>query len=131
MRLAFLALLACIAVGCSGKSDKIELTARELNPDLKSTPLIEDVIDEAELGLPRGSAIDDTSRFYVADISLHGVQVYHTVAAGDREPKYIGRFGVEGSADGAFLFPNAVAVDGRSRIYVADWRNGRIQVWGY
>ncbi len=76
-------------------------------------------------------AIDDASRFYVADISLHGVQVYHTVVAGDRTPKYIGRFGVEGSADGAFLFPNAVAVDGRSRIYVADWRNGRIQVWGY
>ena len=52
MRFAGLALLACMAVGCSGKSDKIELTARELNPDLKPTPLIEDVIDEAELGLP-------------------------------------------------------------------------------
>lgn len=86
---------------------------------------------EGDLGLPRGSAIDDTSRFYVADIALHGIQIYHTVATGDRTPKYIGRFGVEGSSDGAFLFPNAVAVDARARVYVADWRNGRIQVWGY
>ena len=84
-----------------------------------------------DLGLPRGSAVDDANRVYVADISIQGIQVYHSVASGDRSPKYIGRFGVEGSADGAFLFPNAVAVDGRSRVYVADWRNGRIQVWSY
>jgi DNA-binding beta-propeller fold protein YncE len=97
----------------------------------KRVGLIKRGATDSDLGLPRGSAIDDAGRFYVADISLHGVQVYHTVVSGERTPKYIGRFGVEGSADGAFLFPNAVAVDGRSRIYVADWRNGRIQVWGY
>ncbi|MEO8557384.1 MAG: hypothetical protein ABI474_12020 [Actinomycetota bacterium] len=101
------------------------------DPTGKRVSLVKRGASEADLGLPRGSAIDDASRFYVADISLHGVQIYHTVVPGDRTPKYIGRFGVEGSADGAFLFPNAVAVDGRSRIYVADWRNGRIQVWGY
>ena len=97
----------------------------------KRVGLIKRGAAEPDLGLPRGSAIDDAGRFYVADISLHGVQVYHTVVPDERTPKYIGRFGVEGSADGAFLFPNAVAVDGRARIYVADWRNGRIQVWGY
>ena len=85
----------------------------------------------ADLGLPRGSAVDDAKRVYVADISIQGIQVYHSMVPGDRSPKYIGRFGEEGSADGAFLFPNAVAVDGRSRVYVADWRNGRIQVWSY
>ena len=86
---------------------------------------------EGDLGLPRGLAIDDSGRVYVADISLQGIQVYHAFAPGDRAPRYVGRFGVEGSGDGAFLFPNAVAVDSRARVYVADWRNGRIQVWTY
>jgi len=84
-----------------------------------------------DLGLPRGAAIDDASRVYVADVTGQSVQVYQALATGEHSPKYVGRFGEEGSADGSFRMPNAVAVDGRSRVYVADWRNNRIQVWTY
>jgi DNA-binding beta-propeller fold protein YncE len=84
-----------------------------------------------DLGLPRGMAIDDSGRIYVADVSQQGVQVYHLLTAGESAPRHVGRFGEEGSGDGGFRLPNAVAVDGRSRVYVADWRNNRIQVWTY
>jgi sugar lactone lactonase YvrE len=59
------------------------------------------------------------------------VQIYHALATGESQPKFMGRFGEEGSQDGGFRLPNAVAVDGRSRVYVADWRNNRIQIWTY
>jgi tripartite motif-containing protein 71 len=84
-----------------------------------------------DLGLPRGTAIDDAGRVYVADVTAQGVEIYHALSNGESHPKFIGRFGEEGSGDGAFRLPNAVAVDGRSRVYVADWRNNRIQVWTY
>jgi DNA-binding beta-propeller fold protein YncE len=84
-----------------------------------------------DLGLPRGAAIDDSGRVYVADVTAQGVEIFHALVAGESHPKFIGRFGEEGSGDGAFRLPNAVAVDGRSRVYVADWRNNRIQVWTY
>ena len=48
-----------------------------------------------------------------------------------RRPVYLDRFGREGTVDGAFEFPNGIAVDGRGRVYVADWNNDRIQVWSY
>ena len=84
---------------------------------------------QGDLGLPRGTAIDDADRVYVADVSQQGIQVYHALAIGESQPTFIGRFGEEGSGDGGFRLPNAVAVDGRARVYVADWRNNRIQVW--
>ena len=84
-----------------------------------------------DLGLPRGTAIDDAGRIYVADVTMQGVQVYHSLATGESQPKFVGRFGEEGTQDGGFRLPNAVAVDGRSRVYVADWRNNRIQIWSY
>jgi sugar lactone lactonase YvrE len=84
-----------------------------------------------DLALPRGTAIDDLGRVYVADVTVQGIQVYQALATGERQPRYIGRFGVEGTGDGAFKYPNDVAADGRARLYVADWRNNRIQVWSY
>ncbi|MGE5156486.1 MAG: NHL repeat-containing protein [Betaproteobacteria bacterium] len=84
-----------------------------------------------DLGLPRGAAIDDSGRIYVADTSGQGVQLYHVIGDQDAPPAYIGRFGSPGFEDGAFQFPNGVAVDGRARIYVTDWRNNRVQVWTY
>ena len=88
-------------------------------------------VSVGDLGLPRGAAIDDAGRIYVADVSQQGIQAYQAIATGERQPKFIGGFGEEGTADGAFRLPNAVAVDGRARVYVADWRNNRIQVWTY
>jgi sugar lactone lactonase YvrE len=88
-------------------------------------------VREGDLALPRGAAIDDSNRIYVADVTVQGVQIYQALESGESQPKFIGRFGEEGSQDGGFQLPNAVAVDGRSRVYVADWRNNRIQVWTY
>lgn len=97
----------------------------------KELGMIRRGVKVGDLGLPRGTATDDSARIYVADVTGQGVQIYHALATGDSQPKFIGRFGEEGSGDGGFRLPNAVAVDGRSRVYVADWRNNRIQVWTY
>jgi DNA-binding beta-propeller fold protein YncE len=86
---------------------------------------------EGDLGLPRGTAIDDDGRIYVVDTIAQGVQLYRVLGEQDRAPEYIGRFGIQGTQDGAFQYPNGVAVDTRARIYVTDWRNNRVQVWTY
>ncbi len=84
-----------------------------------------------DLGMPRGTVIDDLGRVYVVDTTGQAVKVYHALGATDDHPAYIGQFGVEGSDDGAFHYPNGVAADARARIYVADWNNNRVQVWTY
>jgi DNA-binding beta-propeller fold protein YncE len=84
-----------------------------------------------DLGLPRGLAIDDRNRVYVVDSVAHRVQVYDAINPGERAPRYLDAFGSEGTVDGTFEFPNGIAVDGRGRVYVADWNNDRIQVWSY
>ncbi len=84
-----------------------------------------------DLGMPRGTTIDDLGRVYVVDATGQAVKVYHVLGEADRQPAYIGQFGVEGSGEGAFHFPNGVAADARARIYVADWNNNRVQVWTY
>lgn len=85
----------------------------------------------AELGLPVGIAIDDRDRVFVVDSVAHDIQMYKTFSPGDRAPEYLASFGIEGTSDGAFEFPNGIAVDGRGRVYVADWNNDRLQVWSY
>lgn len=82
-----------------------------------------------DLGMPRGAVVDGDGHVFVVDTTGQGVQVYETLKPGDTTPKYVGHFGTEGTADGAFAFPNGIAVDGRGRVYVADWRNNRVQVW--
>ena len=86
---------------------------------------------EGDLGIPRGTAVDGDGRVYVVDTMAQGVQVYQAYEAGERAPRFIGRFGVEGTADGGFEYPNGVAVDARGRVYVTDWRNNRVQVWSW
>jgi len=89
--------------------------------------------DDSDLGLPRGMAIDDQQRLFVVDATDQSVKVYRPAAdpAVSASPTFIGLFGVGGTGDGAFHFPNAVATDTRGRVYVADWDNDRVQVWTY
>jgi DNA-binding beta-propeller fold protein YncE len=83
------------------------------------------------LGLPRGVAIDDAGRLYVVDTTGHTVHLYRVATEGDLRPVHIADFGTEGVDDGAFTYPNGVAVDDRARVYVTDRENNRVQVWGY
>ncbi len=87
-------------------------------------------VGEGDLGLPRGAAVDDSGRLYVADTSDHQVRVYR-IEESKATPTYIGSFGEEGQLDGTFEYPNGVATDDRSHIYITDRENNRVQVWGY
>ena len=87
-------------------------------------------IGEGDLGLPRGAAVDDAARLYVADTSDHQVRVYQ-LDESKPVPTYVGSFGGEGQLEGTFEYPNGVATDTRAHIYVTDRENNRVQVWGY
>jgi DNA-binding beta-propeller fold protein YncE len=87
-------------------------------------------IGEGDLGLPRGAAVDDAGRLFVADTADHMVRVY-TVETSKATPTYVGSFGGEGQLDGTFEYPNGVATDKRAHIYITDRENNRVQVWGY
>ena len=80
------------------------------------------------LGLPRGLAIKG-DRLYVVDTTDQSVQVFQIQDEDGTPPKNIGSFGEEGRLDGAFEYPNGVAVDTQGRVYVTDRENGRVQVW--
>jgi tripartite motif-containing protein 71 len=96
----------------------------------KTLAMIGSGVGEGDLGLPRGAAIDDSRRLFVADTSDHQVRVY-TIDKSKALPAYVGSFGTEGSVDGAFEYPNGVATDTRAHVYVTDRENNRVQVWGY
>lgn len=84
-----------------------------------------------QTGLPRGVAVDSRDRIYVGDATAHGVSVFRLAGGSDPGLEYLGFFGGQGIRDGKFSFPNGVAADGRGRLYVADTRNDRIQLWSY
>ena len=84
-----------------------------------------------ELGMPRGVAVDSHGRVYVVDTVRQSVQLFRALQTGETFPAFQTRFGREGTVDGAFEFPNGIAVDGRGRVYVTDWNNDRLQVWSY
>lgn len=86
---------------------------------------------EGTLGLPRGVVVDADGRVYVVDSTGQGVKLFRALQQGETAPAFQVRFGREGSVDGAFEFPNGVAVDGRGRVYITDWNNDRLQVWSY
>ena len=86
---------------------------------------------EGDLGLPRGVAVDGDGRVYVVDSTGQGVKLFRALQQGETAPAFQVRFGTEGTVDGAFEFPNGVAVDGRGRVYITDWNNNRLQVWSY
>jgi DNA-binding beta-propeller fold protein YncE len=88
-------------------------------------------VGSGNLGLPRGVAVDAQDRVYVVDATGQGVFVYAALKPEQTSPEYLGFFGGEGSANGAFLVPTGINLDDRGRIYVADSGNDRVQVWSY
>jgi DNA-binding beta-propeller fold protein YncE len=83
------------------------------------------------LGLPRGITVDDRGRIYIVDTTNQDIQVF---APGDSPtglPEYSYSFGEEGTSEGSFEYPNGIAIDSRSRLYITDRENNRLQVWSY
>jgi DNA-binding beta-propeller fold protein YncE len=101
------------------------------SPAGKMLATISPGVGEGDLGMPRGVAVDDAGRLFVADTSDHMVRVYDVNSSKVVTPAYLGSFGGEGQLDGTFEFPNGVATDTRSHVYVTDRENNRVQVWGY
>ncbi len=86
---------------------------------------------DGNLGLPVGVGIDDQGRVLVVDSSSARVQAYSQLASGQHSPLYINAFGEKGSGDANFSYPNGLAADAQGRVYVADWGNDRLEIWGY
>lgn len=78
----------------------------------------------SELYGPRGVAISEDGRVWVADTGNHRVVVYDGLL---QNPQKIGR---KGPAPGEFSSPVGIAAAPDGRIYVADTGNRRIQILG-
>jgi DNA-binding beta-propeller fold protein YncE len=76
-------------------------------------------------GIPRGLALDSSSRLYVVDPAAHTIDLYSL--KGD----HLTAFGGPGVAAGQFSFPQDVAIDAQGRIFVSDRDNNQVQVWGF
>ena len=100
------------------------------SPNGKVLSSITQGVGAGDLGLPRGAAVDDAGRLFVADTADHQVRAY-MITASKATPTYFGSFGEEGQLDGTFEYPNGVATDQRAHIYITDRENNRTQVWGY
>ncbi len=96
----------------------------------KSAASIRRGVADGDLGLPRGVAIHD-DKLFVVDTTAHTVKVYDISGGVTKVPSYVGSFGTEGIEDGAFEYPNGIAIDGDGRIYVTDRENNRVQIWTY
>ena len=62
-------------------------------------------------------------RIYVVDTTGHNVQVLNS------DLTFFSTFGEKGSHKGQFLYPGCIACDNTGKVYVADTRNDRIQVF--
>lgn len=76
-------------------------------------------------GVPRGVAIDQQQRLYVADALAHTITVF------DLEGKKLTQFGERGFGPGQFNYPNDITIDKGGRIYITDRENSQVQVWGW
>ncbi|RPJ24809.1 MAG: hypothetical protein EHM35_16050, partial [Planctomycetaceae bacterium] len=85
-------------------------------------------VGEGALSLPRGAAMDGRDRLHVVDAVQQAVKVYDVSGP---EPRYLYTFGDWGTKDGQFNFPGDIALDSTGRLYIADRKNNRIQVWSY
>ena len=75
-------------------------------------------------GYPTDVVVDKRGNFYVSDYGENDrIQVFSPAG------KWLRQWGGHGDGPGEFLRPQALAIDDRDRIYVADSCNNRIQVF--
>lgn len=96
-----------------------------LDPGTGSWRAFANLAGEA-MALPRGVALDGRGLSLVVDASDHSVSAWDFA---NQPTARVFQFGEPGIGDGAFLFPNDVAVGGDGTIYVADRDNDRVQIW--
>jgi len=117
-----------VAVSPEGKvyvSDRDANTIYIFSPDGALLGEVAPPVPGEDTWHPLGLAFDRAGNLYVTDVTPEK----HRVLVLDPEGKLKRQFGREGSADGEFWFPNAVAIDDQGRIYVSDSNNGRVQVF--
>lgn len=73
----------------------------------------------------RGIAVNSRGEIFIPDTIASQIRVF------DKELKYLFSFGSYGLENGKFVYPSGIFVDDQEKIYITDWGNNRIQVWGY
>ena len=77
---------------------------------------------ENKIVTPMDLAVDG-KRVFVSDADANKVWIY------DSNGKYKHSFGKAGSGNGEFNFPYGIALDNRGRVFVADMKNHRVQLF--
>ena len=81
--------------------------------------------NRGQLSFPRSAAINSAGEIYVSEFGI-AERVQRFGARGER---FLGSFGVAGTAAGEFNRPEGIGVDEEDRVYVADSCNHRVQVF--
>ncbi|MGV1100019.1 6-bladed beta-propeller [Thiovibrio sp. JS02] len=120
-------LLNDIAIGRDGHLFLLsEETSRVYVYSASETPLFsfgQKGGSSGKMSRPRGIAIDENKKcIYVVDYMRHTVLVF------DLGGKYVFEFGGRGSGPMWFNFPNAIAVDRKGNLAIADLFNNRVQI---
>ena len=80
--------------------------------------------DKTHFNMPSSLTFLPDGSFLVADGYVNA-----RIVKFDKDGKYVSEFGSKGSGPGQFDLVHSVAVDAQNRIYTADRRNGRIEVF--
>lgn len=109
-------------------SDAKEVRVKVFSLDkLEKGPIavIDNYVPGERFSMLRGLAVDNLGRLYVVDTINNAIRVF------DKNGTYLFSFGRQGFGDGEFLFPNQIFADNSGKIFISDWGNNRVQVWGY
>lgn len=80
--------------------------------------------DHNHFNMPAGLAFMPDGSFYLADGYVNA-----RIIKFDKDGRYVSEFGSKGSGPGQFDLVHSLTIDARHRIYAADRRNNRIQVF--
>jgi DNA-binding beta-propeller fold protein YncE len=77
----------------------------------------------AEASLDDGMAVDNEKNIYVSDVYLNVINVF------DQYGRFLYKFGRTGTKPGEFNEPSGLWIDEANRLYVADTKNHRVQLF--
>lgn len=86
-------------------------------------------VDGTHFKTPYGVAVDSTGKVYVADADNHRVQKCTISGASGTCVTIVGVTGERGTDFDHLDYPTGLAIDGYDRLYIADRRNSRVQVF--